>query len=737
MSNNKNNNDNNNEQEDLTLLYNQAYPKIEQFIPNPRNNKNKNDDDDENTEFASVKSHRGHVNYYTLLGCSPTDSDAEIRRAFRHLSVMFHPDRTVTLAKEVADAMSARFRLINEAYQVLSDPIKRAAYDCLGKQGVKELGQLIPAALTDDNDQEKANLLARYLRKHPEAVAALLKTAHEEKNLIKTAKRLGNNSEVEIQLNAVPLVNQIKQVATDILELSAMYLAQNQDKIQWNMPWDDPERNARIEKDVELVRKIVKKRMEHDRMMKELEASSSLETSTTTQQQQETSLDDQQEPAFYNGNDDDDKKMKNKSSNNNSKMSSSSEQNQQQETTSSPQNNNNNEENNTNNNNLPPPPPVPADMKVSLNGPAAVLVNYNGQQTLALVPDDPEKAKVLETVKNFQKVAEQYKKDRMEYEQLVAAKKKEEEDRKREERIKKLEERRDKMMKILKEKKAKDENSLTPSEEKLLSQFESWSKDENNNNLSLLLAQEDEKEKLQDLEKMEEQNPESQIDPQTGLFHGLPIPSDLHQHIDTSKSTRRYHRPPLWQLCSKAGQIWCLALTKHCKNTLIPLTMQGRYAWQLPMGDKTASLFSVTAARRQNGQATFDVGCDAEYRSSSLMTWIWNLGINAENGGTKGAVGFQRILSKVWIAKMKFFLWQAGSKFWLPEIFIQFQRKLSETLTLLPHIRLPSPFMFMDFLGGEENNLKNNNNDLEKIQKELGVQLKENNNGGEEVVSCC
>lgn len=61
--------------------------------------------------------------YYEVLGLQKGASDDEIKRAFRRLAMKYHPDRN----KE-PDA-GEKFREINEAYQVLSDPNKRAAYD--------------------------------------------------------------------------------------------------------------------------------------------------------------------------------------------------------------------------------------------------------------------------------------------------------------------------------------------------------------------------------------------------------------------------------------------------------------------------------------------------------------------------------------------------------------------------------------------------------------------------------
>jgi len=65
--------------------------------------------------------------YYETLGVSKTASEDEIKSAFRKLARKFHPD----VAKDKKSA-EEKFKQINEAYEVLSDPQKRSKYDQLG-----------------------------------------------------------------------------------------------------------------------------------------------------------------------------------------------------------------------------------------------------------------------------------------------------------------------------------------------------------------------------------------------------------------------------------------------------------------------------------------------------------------------------------------------------------------------------------------------------------------------------
>ena len=65
--------------------------------------------------------------YYEVLGLQKGVSDDEIKRAFRKLAVKYHPDRNQGNAEA-----EEKFKEINEAYQILSDPEKRAKYDQFG-----------------------------------------------------------------------------------------------------------------------------------------------------------------------------------------------------------------------------------------------------------------------------------------------------------------------------------------------------------------------------------------------------------------------------------------------------------------------------------------------------------------------------------------------------------------------------------------------------------------------------
>jgi len=72
--------------------------------------------------------------YYEVLGVPQSATEEEIRKAFRRLAFHYHPDRNHNPAAE------DKFKEINEAYQVLSDPTKRSSYDRYGQVATDEWG---------------------------------------------------------------------------------------------------------------------------------------------------------------------------------------------------------------------------------------------------------------------------------------------------------------------------------------------------------------------------------------------------------------------------------------------------------------------------------------------------------------------------------------------------------------------------------------------------------------------
>ncbi|MQC48272.1 MAG: molecular chaperone DnaJ [Chloroflexi bacterium] len=71
---------------------------------------------------------------YTVLGLARDASPDDVKRAFRRLAMEYHPDRNT------APEAETKFKQVNAAYEVLSDPEKRARYDRYGAAGVGQGG---------------------------------------------------------------------------------------------------------------------------------------------------------------------------------------------------------------------------------------------------------------------------------------------------------------------------------------------------------------------------------------------------------------------------------------------------------------------------------------------------------------------------------------------------------------------------------------------------------------------
>ena len=88
---------------------------------------------------------RMELDYYETLEISKNATGDEIKKSYRKLALKYHPDKNHN-DKEAED----KFKLINEAYEVLKDDGKRQVYDRYGKEGLERQGMRSQASGMDD-----------------------------------------------------------------------------------------------------------------------------------------------------------------------------------------------------------------------------------------------------------------------------------------------------------------------------------------------------------------------------------------------------------------------------------------------------------------------------------------------------------------------------------------------------------------------------------------------------------
>ena len=87
------------------------------------------------------------VDYYEVLQVSDTAEPETINRVYRIFAQRYHPDNQET-------GNEARFREITEAYQILSNPEKRARYDAINQKRRQDRWRLVSAGPESENDFE-------------------------------------------------------------------------------------------------------------------------------------------------------------------------------------------------------------------------------------------------------------------------------------------------------------------------------------------------------------------------------------------------------------------------------------------------------------------------------------------------------------------------------------------------------------------------------------------------------
>ena len=87
--------------------------------------------------FLSSSGRDDGESFYDLLGVTPKATPEELKRAYKRMSLLMHPDKLAQKGQTVTPADRDRFTRMRHAYEVLSDPRRRETYDAIGERGMK------------------------------------------------------------------------------------------------------------------------------------------------------------------------------------------------------------------------------------------------------------------------------------------------------------------------------------------------------------------------------------------------------------------------------------------------------------------------------------------------------------------------------------------------------------------------------------------------------------------------
>lgn len=121
--------------------------------------------DERIAEVEALHASLGRATYYDVLGLRPGCDYVAVRDAFHAQAQRFHPDRYVLWDGEAKAMAYELYKRMTEAFNVLSDPELRAAYDEARIKGHNRLSETARARRMDADERQVANSFARiYLR---------------------------------------------------------------------------------------------------------------------------------------------------------------------------------------------------------------------------------------------------------------------------------------------------------------------------------------------------------------------------------------------------------------------------------------------------------------------------------------------------------------------------------------------------------------------------------------------
>jgi hypothetical protein len=117
------------EEEKMGKMDEDIYAESRDFLKDEMKNEEKNADDTKATPLENIKD----MEYYEVLGVPHDATSAQIKKSYYKLALIHHPDKNPNNPEA-----EAKFKVISQAYQTLSDPEMRKKYDEHGKEGIDQ-----------------------------------------------------------------------------------------------------------------------------------------------------------------------------------------------------------------------------------------------------------------------------------------------------------------------------------------------------------------------------------------------------------------------------------------------------------------------------------------------------------------------------------------------------------------------------------------------------------------------
>ncbi len=156
------------------------------------------------------------INYYELLGIPQDASKSDIKKAYKKMVIMYHPDKVANLGPKLKHVANEEMKKINMAKDVLMSEDERAAYDASMKQKAPAapVGAQAPASGPEHDEIVRFNTLLLEARKYIDDLRKIDGDVREPENFFIQAKYAANNNNIA---KAIELAEHSREAAKTLL----------------------------------------------------------------------------------------------------------------------------------------------------------------------------------------------------------------------------------------------------------------------------------------------------------------------------------------------------------------------------------------------------------------------------------------------------------------------------------------------------------------------------------------